>query len=85
MATALDKILQEVQALSPEDQQQLRRILTETLPAPEAVTPSPEETFQQHLVAVGLLRAIKRPQASQGQPLRHPRVTIQGHHSRPPS
>ena len=78
MATKLEQILQDVRALSPEDQQQLCRILAETLPAFQTVAPAPEATFQQQLVAAGLLREIKRPTATQVPPARRPRVTVQG-------
>jgi len=78
MATKLERILQDVQALSTEDQQQLCRLLAETLPTFQAVAPATETTFQQQLVAAGLLRAIKRPATTQGASARRPRVTVQG-------
>lgn len=78
MATKLEQILQDVRALSPEDQQQLCRLLAETLPTFQAVAPATEATFQQQLVAAGLLREIKRPAATQVPSVRRPRVTVQG-------
>lgn len=78
MATKLEQILQDVRALSPEDQQQLCRLLVETLPTFQAVAPATEATFQQQLVAAGLLREIKRPAATQVPSARRPRVTVQG-------
>ena len=78
MATKLERILQDVQALSPEDQQQLCRLLAETLPTFQAVAPATEATFQQQLVAAGLLREIKRPAVTQMPSARCPRVTVQG-------
>jgi len=78
MATKLEKILQDVQALSPEDQRQLCRMLTETLATFQAVAPATEATFQQQLVAAGLLHEIKRPAATQVPSARCPRVTVQG-------
>src|SRR5438128_10609874 len=55
MATKLEQILQDVQALSPEDQRQLCRMLAETLSTFQAVVPATEASFQQQLVADGLL------------------------------
>ena len=78
MATKLEQILQDVRALSPEDQQQLCRILAEPLPTFQAVAPATEATFQQQLVAAGLLREIKRLVATQVPSARRPRVTVQG-------
>ncbi len=78
MATKLEQILQDVRALSPEDQQQLCRILAATLPVFQTVAPATEATFQQQLVAAGLLREIKWPAATQVPSARRPRVTVQG-------
>jgi hypothetical protein len=78
MTTKLEQILQDVQALSPEDQQQLCRLLAETLPTFQAVAPATEATFQQQLVVAGLLREIKRSAATQVSSARRPRVTVQG-------
>ena len=78
MATKLEQILQDVRALSHEDQQHLCRLLAETLPTFQAVALATEATFQQQLVAAGLLREIKRSAATQVPSARRPRVTVQG-------
>jgi hypothetical protein len=78
MTTTLEDLLREVHALSPEDQQQFRRLLDIVLPSQPAASPATEEHFQQQLMAAGLLRDIKRPAAAPGSPPRPPRVTIQG-------
>ena len=53
----LDKIMEEVKALSPAEQGQLRAWL-ETVLAPAPMT---EEAFAHHLVDVGILREAKPP------------------------
>jgi hypothetical protein len=78
MTTTIEYLLREVRALSPEDQQQFRRLLDSFLPSPQAASPATEERFQQQLMAAGLLREIKRPPAALVSLPRPPRVTLQG-------
>jgi len=62
MATDIEKLLQEIRSLPPEQQQQVREALDEqtspTVPMDEA---SAEEEFKRRLVKAGLLREIKPP------------------------
>ena len=78
MAADIEKILQEVKALSPEKQQHVRQVLDEALPSTRASGPATEEEFQQQLVDAGLLREIKRHDVRQVPPQRRKRVDIQG-------
>jgi hypothetical protein len=57
--STLDKVLADVQALSPEEQRHLRAKLDEWLtPAPACLT---EAEFEQQLVAQGILSAVPSP------------------------
>jgi hypothetical protein len=55
--TQLEQVMEEVKALSPAEQRQLRDWL-ETVVAPAPLT---EEAFAHHLVALGLLRDVTPP------------------------
>jgi hypothetical protein len=78
MTADLEKILQDVKALSPEDQQHLRQVLDEILPSTHVSGHAAEERFQQQLVEAGLLREIKRHDVRPVPPQRRKRVDIQG-------
>ena len=52
-----EKVLEDVKALSPEEQRQLRAWLDTVL----ASTPMTEEAFARHLVDVGILSEVKPP------------------------
>ncbi len=77
MPMNLEKILQNVQALSPEERQYLRQVLDEPLPSTRASRHATEKAFQQQLVNAGLLRESKRHEVRQPSP-RRKRVDIQG-------
>jgi len=78
MAVDLEKILQAVKALSPEERQHVRHVLDETLSSTRASEHANEEAFQQLLADVGLLREIKRYDVTQPPSHRRKRVDIQG-------
>ena len=78
MAKQLEKILQDVQASSPAEQRPLCRLLAKSLSALLEMGPGTEETFQQQLVAAGLLGESKPLDTPQPPSARRPRVTIQG-------
>jgi len=64
MATDLEKLLQEIRSLPPQDQKRVREALDEEQEIPPA-TPmdeaAAEEEFKRRLVKAGLLREIKPP------------------------
>jgi hypothetical protein len=55
----LDRVIEEVKALTPADQRKLRELLDELLvpPAPQMT----EEEFEQHLLAKGVISEIPSP------------------------
>ena len=55
----LDQVIEEVKALSPDDQRKLRELLNDLL-APPAPQMS-EEEFEQHLLAKGVISEIPPP------------------------
>lgn len=78
MAVNLEKVLQDVQALSPEEQQQVRQRLEEIHAATKPSTHATEETFRQRLIHAGLLRTMTQHGAEQVPSQRYKRVKIQG-------
>ncbi|MEX2118675.1 MAG: hypothetical protein WD847_03620 [Pirellulales bacterium] len=73
MASDLEKLLDEVRALPPEDQRRIRTLLDEQLSAQPLEPPrSPEEEFHRRLVEVGLLKEVKPP-VRDLEPYRHRR------------
>lgn len=62
MATEMDKLLQEIRSLPPEDQERLRKALDEeAAPSTEFDEHSAEEEFKLRLLRAGLLKHIKPP------------------------
>lgn len=74
----LDKLLQDVKALSSEEQQLVRQALDETHTSTCAAGYATEGAFQQQLIDAGLLREIKHREARQMPSARRQRVAIQG-------
>jgi hypothetical protein len=62
METEIDKLLQEIRLLPPDDQERLRQALDEeAAPSGEREELSAEEEFKRRLVRAGLLKTIKSP------------------------
>lgn len=66
MSATLDKIIEEVRALPPEEQRQLREQLNEILPFPPADTEL-EENIERQLAAEGLIRVPKGKRQPSGE------------------
>jgi hypothetical protein len=80
MGSDIEQIVQEIQALSREDQQRLRDLLNLQLSASYsfAAERSAEEEFQQRLIEAGLLREIKHPRRDPKAFMTREPVTING-------
>jgi hypothetical protein len=59
---SVEKLIEQVRRLSPEEQRRLRHLLDEEFAAVEAAGEGTEEAFQHQLVRLGLLHQLKRPQ-----------------------
>jgi hypothetical protein len=78
MATNLEKVLRDVQALLPEDQQHVRQWLEEIQAATKPSEPATEGIFRQRLRHAGLLRTITPHGVEQEPSQRRKCVDIQG-------
>ncbi|MEX2120727.1 MAG: hypothetical protein WD847_14140 [Pirellulales bacterium] len=61
MATDIDKLIEEVRGLPPEDQQRIRTVLEEELSSPSFGQRSPKEELHRRLIQSGLLKEVKPP------------------------
>ena len=76
MSVALNRLIEQLKALPPNERQEVRLALDET--EIEATHPTPELEFQKRLVQCGLLASPKTPQRNQAAFDRFVPIPIQG-------
>ncbi|MEX0712389.1 MAG: hypothetical protein WD403_11045 [Pirellulales bacterium] len=61
MATDIEKLIEEVRGLPPEEQRRIRTVLDEELSSPSLGQQSPKEELHRRLIQSGLLKEVKPP------------------------
>lgn len=75
-STNLEKVIEEVRALAPEEQRQVRDLIDSLLV--DSATPSPEDLLNQRLLASGLIRRIPPRVVTSESPVRFKPIEVKG-------